>query len=418
MGTSDECTLGQCFATIVRQNRTMRISFINQYFPPDASASAYLLGELAEDLAHHHEIVVIAGRPSYSVGSSTFSPAGVTVRYSWSTSFSRSSMPGRLVNYGSFLLGALLRAVLAGRPDVIVALTDPPAIGLVGLIAARRHRVPLVYVCQDIFPDVAVALGKLRKRPFISAWQKLNALIRKEASRVVAIGRDMEQKLLQEGVERSKLSLIRNWGFASAIDPLDARAERRTLGWEGRFIVMHAGNLGLAQNPSVLVAATAALRGTLPEMLLVFVGDGASRVPLEEEVERRGLRNVVFLPYQPKEQAQRLMAMADVHVVSLAPGLWGCVAPSKVYGIMAAGRPFIAAVDPGSEPALIAEEHGCGLVVPPDDPAALAKAIEEARDMPLDEMGRRGREAFERLYDRPIGTTAYRRLLEEVVSGG
>lgn len=396
----------------------MRICFINQYFPPDASASAYLLGELAEDLARHHQIVVIAGRPSYSVGSSTFSPTGVTVRYSWSTSFPRSSMPGRLVNYGSFLLGALIHAVFAGRPDVIVALTDPPAIGLVGLMAARRHRVPFVYVCQDIFPDVAVALGKLRKQPLINLWQRLNALIRKEASRVVVIGRDMEEKLRREGVERSKLSLIRNWGFAPDVDAAAARAERTKQGWDRRFIVMHAGNLGLAQNPAVLVQAASHLHESMPEMLLVFMGDGASRSRLERKVHREGLRNVVFLPYLPKEEAQRLMAAADLHVVSLASGLSGCVAPSKVYGIMAAGRPFIASVEADSEPALIAKEHECGILAEPDDPHALADAIVRARDLPLDELGRRGRDAFKRLYDRPIATAAYRRLLEEVVRTG
>jgi glycosyltransferase involved in cell wall biosynthesis len=107
------------------------------------------------------------------------------------------------------------------------------------------------------------------------------------------------------------------------------------------------------------------------------------------------------------------MAAADLHVVSLAPGLWGCVVPSKVYGIMAARRPFVAAVEQASEIALLSKEHECGLVVPPDDPEALADGILSARAMPLDEMGRRGRDAFERLYDRPIATQAYRQLLED-----
>jgi colanic acid biosynthesis glycosyl transferase WcaI len=393
----------------------MRILFINQYFPPDVSASAYLLGELAEDLAQLHEVVVIAGRPSYSAGSSTFEPEGVSLRYCWSTAFSRASMIGRLANYASFVLGALLRALTVGKPDVVVALTDPPTICLVGLSAARRYRVPFVYVCQDIFPDVAVALGKLTTRPLVNAWRALNGVVRRGATRIVVIGRDMEQKLIGEGVEPEKLALIRNWGFAPVIEPAEAEAARGKQGWAERFSVMHAGNLGLAQNPSVLVDAAAVIRARVPEMLLVFVGDGASRIPLERRVKRDGLGNVVFLPYRPKDEAQLLMGTADLHVVSLARGLWGCVAPSKIYGIMAAGRPFIAAVEEGSEPALLADEHGCGIAVEPDDADAMANAIERARTLPLDDMGRRGRDAFERLYDRPIGTEAYRELLEDVV---
>ena len=327
-------------------------------------------------------------------------------------------MVGRLANYASFIVGALLRALTVGKPDVVVALTDPPAIALVGLSAARRYRVPFVYVCQDIFPDVAVALGKLTTRPLVNAWRTLNRVVRTRATRIVVIGRDMEQKLIGEGVEPEKLALIRNWGFAPVMEPAETVAGRVKQGWEGRFIVMHAGNLGLAQNPSVLVDAAALLRARMPEMLLVFVGDGASRIPLERRVKREGLENVVFLPYRPKDEAQLLMGAADLHVVSLARGLWGCVAPSKVYGIMAAGRPFIAAVEEGSEPALLAEEHGCGIAVEPDDAHALAGAIEQARALPLNDMGRRGREAFERLYDRPIATEAYRRLLEAVVGQG
>jgi colanic acid biosynthesis glycosyl transferase WcaI len=395
----------------------MRILFINQYFPPDASASAYLLGELAEDLAQHHEVVVIAGRPSYSPGSSTYEPEGVQVRYCWSTALSRARMMGRLANYASFIVGALFRALTVGKPDVVVAMTDPPAIGLVGLAAARRYRVPFVYVCQDIFPDVAVALGKLTTGPLVNAWRTLNGVVRRGATRIVVIGRDMEQKLIGEGVAPGKLALIRNWGFATVMESVEAAARRAKQGWAERFIVMHAGNLGLAQNPSVLVDAAAVIRARVPEMLLVFVGDGASRMPLERRVKREGLENVVFLPYRPKDEAQLLMGTADIHVVSLARGLWGCVAPSKVYGIMAAGRPFIAAVEEGSEPALLADEHGCGIAVEPDDANALANAIERARSLPLDDMGRRGREAFERLYDRPIGTEAYRALLEDVVHG-
>jgi glycosyltransferase involved in cell wall biosynthesis len=115
---------------------------------------------------------------------------------------------------------------------------------------------------------------------------------------------------------------------------------------------------------------------------------------------------VEFLSHQPKESLADSLGAADLHVIGLRRGLAGYIVPSKLYGIMAAGKPYVGAVEPDSEPALVAEEHGCGIVVEPDHPGALADAILQAREMPMEEMGRRGREAFERLYDRPIATAA------------
>lgn len=395
----------------------LRILFVNQYFPPDASATAYLLGELTEDLAGYHEVWVIAGRPSYNPDVSTFRPRGVHLKRTWSTRFSRADLAGRAANYCTFLATALVRSLKGPRPDVVVAMTDPPVIGLIGMLAARRHRVPFVYVCMDIFPDVGVALGRVDRPIAVRLWRSLNSLLRRGASRVVAVGRDMVEKLEAEGVPPDKVRFLPNWGNAAS-PKLDVNALREQMGWHGKSVVMHAGNMGLAQNLGLMLEAAGLLRDEEPEVRFVFMGDGAARPSLEERAKHDGLVNVTFLPYVPKEEAQRFTAAADLHVVSLAPGLWGCVAPSKVYGIMAAGRPFVAAVDAGSEPALLAQEHGCGLVVEPGDAHALAGAILRARDLPLDDMGRRGREAFERSYDRRIATEAYRRLLEDVAGVG
>ncbi len=387
---------------------------MNQYFPPDVSASAYLLGELAEDLSAKHEVWVVAGRPSYHPDSGRTANGGVNEIRAWSTAFDRASFSGRAVNYGTFMLSSLGQALRVPRPDVVVALTDPPAIGLVGLLAARRHRAPFVYICQDIFPDVGVALGVLRSPTVIRAWSRLNRLLRSQAARIVVIGRDMQRKLEREGVPRDKLALIRNWGVGEPLDEEAARAVREAEGWAGRFVVMHAGNLGLAQNAGAILEAAGILAGREPDLLFVFLGDGAVKRSLQAQAATRRAGNVRFLPYRTKIDAQRLMAAADLHVVSLAPGLWGCVAPSKAFGIMAAGRPFVCAVERESEVALLAEQHGCGIRVDPDDSPALAQAILEVRGQRGEDLGRRGREAFERHYERQIATDAYRELLEEL----
>src|SRR5438034_6038625 len=187
----------------------MRVLFVNQYFPPDASATAHLLGELTEDLAlNHHEVWVVAGRPSYNPTAGPLIPARVDVRRAVSTSFDRSTMLGRSLNYASFLLGSLYQTLRGPAPDVVVAMTDPPIIGAVAALAARSWRRPFVQVYQDLYPDIAVALGHVRSRRAIRAWRRLNQLVRGEATRIVVVGRDMRARLEADGVPAERIDWL------------------------------------------------------------------------------------------------------------------------------------------------------------------------------------------------------------------
>jgi colanic acid biosynthesis glycosyl transferase WcaI len=296
---------------------------------------------------------------------------------------------------------------------VIVTMTDPPIVGLIGVFAAVRHRRPFVLICHDVYPDIAVAVGKLRSRWAARAWRVLNGVVRQRARRIVVVGRDMAEKLALEGVEPTKLAYIPAWANDQDVDERAVAAARREMGWgHDTFIVMHAGNMGLSQNLAPVVDAAERLRER-NDIRVVFVGDGAAKPRLVGAARRRGLENVSFLPYRPKDEAQALMAAADVHLVSLVPGLRGCATPSKTYGIMAAGRPFIAAVDAGSEPDRIASEFGCGMRTDPGDAEGLARAILAMRAQAVDDMGRRARRGFEARFRRATGTSAITRLLEE-----
>ncbi len=395
----------------------MRILLINQYFPPDGGASAHLLGQLAEDLAGTHSVEVLAGRPSYPAPRSELRPHGVRVRRVPSTSFGHRSIAGRAANYLTFAGLASIQACRGKRPDVIVTLTNPPFLGLAGVIAAARHRAKLVVVCHDVFPDLAVALGHLHSPLLVRAWHRVNRLVRARAARIVVVGRDMEQRLRSQGVEADKLTFIPAWAERQPVDPALTQRLRSEHGWEGRFVVMHAGNVGLAQNVTILADLAERVRQT-PEILVVVLGDGPARAEFERTVSERGLTNVERLDALPRSSAQALMAAADLHVVSLVPGLWGCSAPSKTYGIMAAGRPFVAAVDSGSEPDLLANELGCGWRVPAADADALAATVLAARGDRLDEMGERGRRGFEERFARELITAQHAEVLELAARGG
>jgi glycosyltransferase involved in cell wall biosynthesis len=391
----------------------VRILFVNLYFPPDAAGSAYILGELAEDLAASHDVCVVVGRPSYNAQRTTYQPAGVRVIRVPSAAFDRSRLTGRALNYATFTVLAAIRASFVRRPDLIVTMTDPPVIGVIGAICALRHRRPFVQISHDVYPDIAIALGKLRNPVLAALWRLSNRLVRRTASLIIVVGRDMQEKLAAQGVPADKLAFVPTWGLRQEVDDEGVRETRDRLGWANRFVVMHAGNMGPAQHLETLLDAAERLREH-EDTRVVFLGDGAAKTSLVRKAERRGLHNVEFLAYLPKTEAQALMAAADVHVVSLAPGLWGCAAPSKTYGIMAAGRPFVAAVDPGSEPARIIEEFGCGETVPAGDGGELAAALGRMRHESLGELGERGRVGFGVRYERSAATSRTQRLLETV----
>jgi glycosyltransferase involved in cell wall biosynthesis len=226
----------------------------------------------------------------------------------------------------------------------------------------------------------------------------------------------MRRRLVEEkGADPGRVQIIHNWADCEAIVPgPKENAFSREHGLADRFVLMHSGNVGLSQNLDVLVEAADRLRSK-ERLTIAIVGDGAMRRELEAMAAARGLTNVRFLPYQPKALLHDSFASADAFLVSLKAGIEGFIVPSKVYGILAAGRPYIAATDPSSEPAQIARESGCGLVAAPGDPASLAEAIATLYDDPAmtREMGARARLAA-RQYDRKVAVQAYRELFVRV----
>ncbi len=341
-------------------------------------------------------------------------PAGVVVRTVPSSALGRGSVARRVVDYLSFLVMALGAACLARRPDVVVSMSDPPPVGLVGALAAARHRCAFVQICHDVHPDITIALGKVREGRLTRIWRSINRRVQRRAVRIVVVGRDMEEKLAAEGVAPRAPALHTDVGIGSGERPARPRRCEVQYGWDGKFVVMHAGNMGLSQNLGIYAQVARALRD-LEDLVIVFLGDGPAKEGLLREAATGELTNLQFLPRVSKPEAQRLMAAADIHVVSLVPGLWGCAAPSKTYGIMAAGRPFIASVDAESEPARVVHEFDCGFVVPAGSARDLAEVIRTARQAPLAEMGHRAQMGFEARYQRSTATGAIAAVLREAV---
>jgi glycosyltransferase involved in cell wall biosynthesis len=392
-----------------------RLLVLNQYYWPGVEATAYLLTELCESLAEEWDVTVVAGKTAGAEGGPTVRN-GVRVVNVPSAAFERRRMGLRALNYASYLALAAVSGVREVRPDVVLAMTDPPFVGAVAYAVARRFEAPFVLVSQDVFPETAAAVGRLRNRAVLALIDALVGVALRNADRVVAIGETMRERLVVKGVRRDAIRVIPNWVDVDAIGP-EPRDNQwaRSRGLADGFVVMHFGNLGYAQDLDTLVRASTLL-GDLDGLRVAIIGRGAREAELRTLARVLHADRVVFVGHQPRRLASQCLSSGDVHVVGLARGLAGYVVPSRLYGVLAASRPVIAAADAESETARLVREVGCGIVVPPGDAEALADAVRALRDG-ADEagaMGRRGREYVVREASRKVAVARYRELLDEV----
>jgi glycosyltransferase involved in cell wall biosynthesis len=402
-----------------RPGRPLRVLVLNRSYWPDVEATGQLLTELCEELARDFAVTVIAGQPNHSFETGAL-PAretrnGVEIVRVRNRRYSKSSLWSRGVGLSSYLLLSTWQALRQPRPDVVIAESDPPMLGLLGATLRRWHRCKLVNYLQDLHPEVGLALGKLRPGPLAALLRATTQIGLRAADRVVVLGRDMRRRVVARGVREDRVAVIPNWSDTAAIRPgPPSRALRAAWGVGDRFVVMYSGNLGLSQNLDQVLAAAELM--TAEPVAFVLAGEGASKERLQKRAAERGLGNVRFLPYAPKERLGESLGAADLHLVTLQAGLAGYIVPSKLYGILAAGRPYVAAVDAESEVAALTAEHGCGVRVAPDAPAELAAAIRRCAAAPaeLTEMGRRGRALAETEFDRRRAADRFRETLSDL----
>jgi lipopolysaccharide/colanic/teichoic acid biosynthesis glycosyltransferase/glycosyltransferase involved in cell wall biosynthesis len=402
--------------------RAPHVVFFNRSYHPDTSATGQLLTELCESLARDHgwRVSVVAGVPllpaAGAAGHRRETREGVDVIRVRGTRLSKRRFVGRATNYVTYFVSACWAGLRVGRPDVVVALTDPPIIGLAAWLAARRSGVPLVMAYKDVFPEVARLLEDFRSEAVDRLLQAVNRFLVRRAERSVVIGETMRRRLVEgKGADPARTVVIADWIDCEAVVPTERdNAYARAHGLAGPFVVMHSGNLGLAQGLEALVEAAAHL-AHVPDLAIVFVGEGVKKPALQAQARALGLTNVRFLPFAPKERLSESFGAADVFVVSLKPGLAGYVVPSKLYGILAAGRPYVAAVEEACEVTAVTRRHDCGLLAEPTAPRDLAdKILRLYHDRPLARrLGLNGRRAALE-FDRRRQVAAYHALLHDV----
>ena len=406
-------------ATVSGVDRRPSLLVLNQYYRPGVEATANLLADLCESLAVDHDVTVVTGRvqgrddlPSDEVLN------GVRVLRAPSTAYDRTKLHLRAVNYVTYLAGSFLRSISRPRPDLVICMTDPPIVGDLGVAIARARRAPLLVISEDVFPEIATELGRLTNPIVIRVLERLVSFYLRRADAIVAIGDRMRERLIAKGAVPERISVIANWVDTGVITPQPRdNAWSRGKSLEDCFVVMHSGNVGHAQNLDALIHATTYLRD-LDDLVVPVIGFGARHVELRELAARLDADRIRFYEYQPREVLSESLSAANVHYVGLARGLAGYVVPSRLYGILAAGRPVIVAADADSETSRLVNEVGCGVVVAPDRPDLVAAAIRDAHSgaLDLDAMGALGREYVVREADRIVALERYRTLIAGLLS--
>jgi len=403
----------------------LHIAFFNRAYYPESSATGQLLTELAEGLAQDYScrVSVVTGLPAEHSDPQWTRPKGwglaerewrhdVEILRAKGTTFSKKRFWGRAINYFTYFISACWAGLRLKRPNVVVALTDPPIIGLAALLAARKSGARFIISYRDLFPEVGRMLEDFKSPLVDQVISQINQFQLRRADRIVALGKAMRQRLIQEKrAQEERVVVIPDWADTEQIQPGPKQnpfAKAHNLA--DCFVVMHAGNIGLTQNLDVLIEAAHLLRD-LHDLTVVFIGNGIKKSALERQVSELGLTHVRFLPYQPKKIFSDVLASADCFIVSLKPGLAGYITPSKLYCILAAGRPYVAAVDEICDVARISQAHGCGLLARPGDAQDLAQKIRrlhEDRSL-ASKLGRKARQASSS-YSRTVGIRAYHEL--------
>ena len=369
---------------------TRRVFFVNRFFYPDESATSQLLSDLAFGLADSGmDVHVVCSRALYDGAPTRLQPRetirGVAVHRLWTTRFGRAGLLGRATDYLTFYIScAFMLGWWLQKEDVIVAKTDPPLISIVAALAARLKGAILVNWLQDVFPEVATALGAVPMPSIVQRWLRgLRDRSLLSASVNVVIGERMQEFIVGRGVSAARTVVIENWASIGKQAPIRAADShlRRRLGLQEKFVVGYSGNLGRAHEYEIFIDTARALLGQR-EIQFLFIGGGVHMNQLRDAAAQLALTNMHFLPYQPRDALEDSLGAVDLHLVSLRPCLEGLIVPSKFYGILAAGRPVAFVGDPDGELARVIGRAHCGLVVRSGDSAGLAHGIELLRTRP------------------------------------
>ncbi|WP_341279080.1 glycosyltransferase family 4 protein [Paenibacillus sp. FSL H8-0537] len=407
------------------------IVFVINYFYPDFASTGQLLTELCLYLQDDFNITVIAAQSEQ--GEKEAEAKGDKSRIVYDRlediqiirirlpKVDKRSKASRLRYIASYFFHANIQLLKQKKVHFIYTISQPPILGgLIGTIGKTLKRSKHIYNIQDFNPEQAAAAGYMNNKAVLGLARWVDTLNCKYADHIITVGYDMQDTLLKRFASRrvTDNTVINNWTNEEEIIPLSkehpqVQAFLREHHWQNKFVIMYSGNLGLYYDLEKLVELASRFRD-YPDVIFAFIGEGAVKKQMQDYVQRERLANVAFLPFQPKEQLRYSLNAADVHLVVNQKGIKGVSVPSKIYGVMAAGKPVLGVLEQGSEAYRIIEESGCGIVAEPQQYTEIARklnAMIELGGVELEELGLCGRDYLEAHLRKEISLNKYRKLL-------
>ncbi len=412
----------------------MHVAFLGiNYWPDETGIAPFTTGRCEYLASQGHRVTVFTGFPYYPSWRIPEHYQGrlfsreernrVTVLRSWLYVPKGVNATRRILHEASFVATSMLRAVSRTaklRPNLLVVTTPPLALNLSAILLSRLWKIPFVQHVPDLQPDAAVDLGMLRPGRLTNLLYKIERLGYRKAARVSTLTEAMRDKIISKGVPPEKVVLFSDWARSELFHvPTDGGGVRfrRSLGLGNELLVVHSGNMGVKQGLEVILGAAERSRDD-PSVKYLLVGDGSVRHQLEQRAKSARLDNLKFVPLLPDEQFLDLLAASDISLVTQQKSVADIVFPSKVITLMSSARTIIASVSPGSEVARVLKEADAGLLVAPEDPAALLNAIIALRDDPArrNKLGANGRAFAQRFWEEQRTLSVLERHLLQVAA--
>jgi glycosyltransferase involved in cell wall biosynthesis len=404
---------------------TFNLSIFTQFYPPDYAATGQLIEELATQLGRLGiHVQVFTGQPGYAFRKDS-APAKerlnrVSVQRSRTSRLCPARIRGKAINGLLFFLRCVFHVFKnSGKKDILLLTSAPPFLPIVGYIAQLFFGTPYICLLYDLYPDVAVELNLVSSTNWlVKAWDRINKQVWKKADGLIVLSSTMKERVQTKCPEVSdKISIIHNWANPNWIVPIAKQKNWFALKYDlvKKFIVLYSGNMGRCHEMDTILEAAFQLQNE--QIQFVFIGGGAKRQICIEQVKKLGLTNCQFLPYQDKQDLPYSLTACDLSLVSISSGMEGIVAPSKLYGILAAGRPVAAICESNSYLRSLLSEANCGAAFSNGDADGLVMFIRRlANDRYLaEQMGDAGRRYLQSNFTPEIIAKQYSKVLSTAV---
>ncbi|QJA09402.1 glycosyltransferase family 4 protein [Romboutsia sp. CE17] len=399
------------------------------YFYPDVASTGQILTELSEGMSDTFDITVICVVPSYSgtidekyktqrIYKEEYK--GIKVIRVRVPEFQKSNKISRIKNLVAYFFNSLIATMKIEKQDYIYTISQPPILGgVLGVLGKWFKGGKLIYNIQDFNPEQTMAVGYSKNKLLLNTVMAVDKFSCKQSDEVIVVGRDMQETLRNRFNNKKvpKNTFINNWTNEKEIQPLEQNhpkivAFKEKYNLQDKFIIMYSGNIGLYYDLENIIKVIGKFKNR-KDVVFAFVGNGTVKGKIESYVNENKLKNVTFIPYQDKADLIYSLNAADIHWVVNAKGIKGVSVPSKLYGVMASGKPVLGVLDEGSEARLIVEECNCGVCIEPGNYEEIYRKINyilENKEV-IKSLGVNGRTYLEKNLTKDVSINKYKNTI-------